>query len=138
MGPCCKVLRTDSCVKPHLVMGKSSTAHPQPSLCGLLWGLSREGITVDGAKNRSILAPDGSSTERFLTACGIPPPSAAFPAACFTRAVLVCVRNHAGTEMCLELVRTRAFAALLSDEVFSDVDLESVQVNYRYIIHAVQ
>lgn len=30
--------------------------------------------------------------------------------------------------MCLELVRTRAFAALLSDEVFSDVDLETVQV----------
>lgn len=37
--------------------------------------------------------------------------------------------------MCLELVRTRAFAALLSDEVFSDVDLETVQVNDRYLIH---
>ncbi|CAM9126329.1 unnamed protein product [Ectocarpus fasciculatus] len=32
-----------------------------------------------------------------------------------------------GTEMCLELVRTCAFAALLSDEVFADVDLETVQ-----------
>ena len=31
--------------------------------------------------------------------------------------------------MCLELVRTRAFAALLSDEVFADVDLETVQVS---------
>ena len=30
--------------------------------------------------------------------------------------------------MCLELVRTRAFAALLSDEVFADVDLEALQV----------
>lgn len=29
----------------------------------------------------------------------------------------------------MELVRTRAFAALLSDEVFADVDLETVQVN---------
>ncbi|CAN0123212.1 unnamed protein product [Pylaiella littoralis] len=36
-----------------------------------------------------------------------------------------------GTEMCLELVRTRAFAALLSDEVFSDVDLETVQAELR-------
>lgn len=32
--------------------------------------------------------------------------------------------------MCLEVVRTRAFAALLSDEVFTDVDLETVQVNF--------
>jgi len=31
--------------------------------------------------------------------------------------------------MCLELVRTRAFAALLSDEVFADVDLETVQAS---------
>ena len=30
--------------------------------------------------------------------------------------------------MCLEVVRTRAFAALLSDEVFADVDLEALQV----------
>eukprot|EP00752_Nemacystus_decipiens_P003463 g3198.t1 len=35
------------------------------------------------------------------------------------------------TEMCLELVRTRAFAALLSDEVFADVDLETVQEELR-------
>ena len=40
------------------------------------------------------------------------------------------VANTAGTEMCLELVRTRAFAALLSDEVFADVDLETVQVSH--------
>lgn len=31
--------------------------------------------------------------------------------------------------MCLEVVRTRAFAALLSDEVFADIDLETVQVS---------
>lgn len=31
--------------------------------------------------------------------------------------------------MCLELVTTRGFAALLSDEVFSDVDLEALQVS---------
>eukprot|EP00903_Cladosiphon_okamuranus_P020087 g18450.t1 len=36
-----------------------------------------------------------------------------------------------GTELCLELVRTRAFAALLSDEVFADVDLETVQEELR-------
>lgn len=30
--------------------------------------------------------------------------------------------------MCRELVRTRGFAALLSDEVFADVDLETLQV----------
>lgn len=30
--------------------------------------------------------------------------------------------------MCRELVRTRGFAALLSDEVFADVDLELLQV----------
>ncbi|CAM9617583.1 unnamed protein product [Scytosiphon promiscuus] len=36
-----------------------------------------------------------------------------------------------GTEMCLEVVRTRAFAALLSDEVFADVDLETVQAELR-------
>lgn len=39
------------------------------------------------------------------------------------------VDNIVGTEMCLELVRTCAFAALLSDEVFADVDLETVQVS---------
>ncbi|CAM9939454.1 unnamed protein product [Ectocarpus fasciculatus] len=36
-----------------------------------------------------------------------------------------------GTELCMELVRTRAFAALLSDEVFADVDLETVQGELR-------
>lgn len=33
--------------------------------------------------------------------------------------------------MCLELVRTRSFSALLSDEVFADVDLETLQVRGR-------
>lgn len=32
----------------------------------------------------------------------------------------------------MELVRTRAFAALLSDEVFVDVDLETVQVSLPF------
>lgn len=40
----------------------------------------------------------------------------------------------AGTEMCLEVVRTRAFAALLSDEVFADVDLEALQVGSEPVL----
>lgn len=58
--------------------------------------------------------------------CGLP--WRFLPAACLPRAVRA-LANTAGTEMCLELVRTRAFAALLSDEVFADVDLETVQVS---------
>lgn len=60
-----------------------------------------------------------------------PPPSTPYsPAIHLPLTTLI-----AGSEMCLELVRTRAFAALLSDEVFSDVDLETVQVSGRYFIH---
>lgn len=38
--------------------------------------------------------------------------------------------NHLeGVDMCFELVTTRGFAALLSDEVFADVDLEALQAS---------